>query len=233
MIEFSAGRASVLRGNPACPPERASNVHPSGANGGSRVAPRRRLNSIVALACALGLVGCAAGQRAQPTISVISPEQGTTNDTLLTRWRANREGQCSLAGASAPFVYDDTDNVDAFTPEQAERAKVIWGIVDQRIREIEACYQEALTRNRNLIRQHILSGRLSCNFVVAPEGDVLWSNVDSSDVRSEYLKSCMTTAICGWSFPPAPRSEMVLVEFPMTLQPVRGIPMQRRYVRLH
>jgi hypothetical protein len=173
-------------------------------------------SAAIAIAATLASLGCASSTRPQPTISTVRPEEGTPADAI-TRWRTKHEGGCSLGSSASPFVHDGNDDVEGFAEEQSEHVKAIWAAIDGGLGDIQACYQQMLRRNAGLRRDMFLSGRVTCNFAIAPEGGVLWSNVQSTDVRSEWLKSCISAAICGWSFPPSPTNETLLVEYPMTM----------------
>lgn len=90
-------------------------------------------------------------------------------------------------------------------------AEVIQRIVRQNFGHFRLCYEQGLTKNPRL------EGRVSVRFVIGNDGAV--SAVSAAgDLADQTMKSCLTGAFYGLSFP-APSGGIVTVTYPLMFQP--------------
>ena len=78
--------------------------------------------------------------------------------------------------------------------------------------EVSACYEEGLSRDRNL------RGQADVRFLVGPRGQVEDAEVFSSTLGDRTVEDCIIGAMRRWEFPrPRPRGRSVLLTYPYIL----------------
>jgi len=84
-------------------------------------------------------------------------------------------------------------------------------IIRSKIYEVRECYE------RVLVRQPLLNGRVTIQFVIAGDGTVSDSRLDSSTLGSAAAETCIAERACGWRFPPTNGGGRVIVTYPFNL----------------
>ena len=75
---------------------------------------------------------------------------------------------------------------------------------------IKSCYENALTRNRNL------TGKLTVTFVVGPDGRVKSSFIKKSTITDGIMEECILDVVNRWTFPPPKSGKVVTVNYPFS-----------------
>lgn len=88
----------------------------------------------------------------------------------------------------------------------------IRAVVREHIDEIQACYQEALMRDPELV------GRVVVKFVIAPDGRVRENVVTDTDFADLPMTLCIADAVTNWRFPEPADGNAVSVEYPFLLE---------------
>ncbi len=86
--------------------------------------------------------------------------------------------------------------------------EIVRRIVRQHRRELKACYESELQKNRNL------SGSLTVKFTIAPSGQVIAAVADGGSLQSPPVASCVTRRIRRWVFPAQNGMGVVVVRYP-------------------
>jgi len=90
---------------------------------------------------------------------------------------------------------------------------IIQRVVREHRREIRACYEAELQRNPDL------EGRVSMAWIIAPDGTVSASRVESSSLNSNAVEECMARRIRQWRFPEPLGGGIVNVTYPFVFSP--------------
>jgi TonB family protein len=90
---------------------------------------------------------------------------------------------------------------------------IIQRVVREHRRELTACYEGELQRNP------ALEGTVSVEWVIAPDGSVAASQVDTSTLNSDAVESCITRRIRNWRFPEPRGGGTVRVTYPFVFSP--------------
>lgn len=91
--------------------------------------------------------------------------------------------------------------------------EIIQRVVREHRRELTACYESELQRNPDL------EGTVSVEWVIAPDGSVAASQVESSTLSSDAVESCITRRIRNWRFPEPRGGGTVRVTYPFVFSP--------------
>jgi TonB family protein len=78
---------------------------------------------------------------------------------------------------------------------------------------VKACYERALEGKPTL------AGRVTIQFVIAGDGSVEASRLDSSTIGSPSTEACIVETACAWRFPKTQGGGPVTVTYPFTLAP--------------
>ncbi len=191
-------------------------------------APRtRRVPSLVALVTvALGAPACGASSPRTTPVSAVRPSAGTAEEKV-SQWRGQYGDRCYLADGPAPIAERSPEVVPLSGP-QAEQGEEMWRFVLANDSDLYDCYQRGMLTNR------FLSGRFVVSFAVAPNGSVVWARTNGGEAVSDLVKSCVGETICRWQFPDAKRTEVFLVDYPVSFDRAAGLSSKpQRPVQLH
>jgi hypothetical protein len=89
--------------------------------------------------------------------------------------------------------------------------EIIRRVVRRHVNEVKYCYEKELQHRWNF------SGRLSVQFVIAGNGAVASSAVESSTLNNSAVESCVTMAVRRWMFPKPHGGGIVVVTYPFRL----------------
>jgi len=90
--------------------------------------------------------------------------------------------------------------------------EIIRRIVRHNANQIRYCYEAALRRNPDV------SGRVTVQFLVGGQGQVLTSMVQASDLGDAEAERCIADAVRRWAFPAPQGGGTVLVNYPFLLR---------------
>jgi TonB family protein len=87
-------------------------------------------------------------------------------------------------------------------------------VIRQHLNEVRFCYEQKLAVKPDL------EGRVAVKFVIAPDGSVKGSKVDSSTVNDAEVEACIAKAVARWTFPIPPDGGLVVATYPFIFKPV-------------
>ena len=90
--------------------------------------------------------------------------------------------------------------------------RIIQKVVHQHMRELHACYEKELLKNRSL------AGRIIVMWIIARQGDVSKAFIKESDIKNKNMEKCITNSIKYWRFPPPRDGGIVQVVFPFEFE---------------
>jgi len=117
-------------------------------------------------------------------------------------------GALGIRHASAPEVIPATASVRGSLDKE-----IIRRIVRRHINEVKYCYEQELTKLPSL------AGRIVVQFMIAGNGQVLTSVLQSSTMKNARVESCTVDAVRRWSFPQPEGGGLVTVSYPFSLAP--------------
>jgi hypothetical protein len=94
--------------------------------------------------------------------------------------------------------------------------EIVRRIIRRHINEVKFCYEQAL------VTQPKLGGRILVRFMIAANGQVLSSVVESSTLANARVESCTAQAVRRWEFPRPVGGGLVNVSYPFVLTPAGG-----------
>jgi hypothetical protein len=94
----------------------------------------------------------------------------------------------------------------------------IHAVIGTKTTESTACYERALAA------QPHLSGRVTVQFVVAGDGLVQASRLESSTLSLRPTAICVAQRVCTWRFPKTTGGAPVVVTYPFNFAPAQGSP---------
>jgi hypothetical protein len=124
------------------------------------------------------------------------------------RGYGRQAGALGIRHASAPEVIPATASVRGSLDKE-----IIRRIVRRHINEVKYCYEQELTK------LPALAGRIVVQFMIAGNGQVLTSVLQSSTMRNARVESCTVEAVRRWSFPQPAGGGLVTVSYPFSLSP--------------
>ncbi|MFW5968051.1 MAG: TonB family protein, partial [Persicimonas sp.] len=86
--------------------------------------------------------------------------------------------------------------------------EIIRRVVRQHRREIAACYERELQKDKSL------SGRVKVKFVISANGSVMSASVSESSLDNSTVEQCITGKIRQWGFPDPEGNGIVEVNYP-------------------
>ncbi|HEX7499800.1 MAG TPA: AgmX/PglI C-terminal domain-containing protein, partial [Polyangia bacterium] len=110
--------------------------------------------------------------------------------------------------ASAPEVIPGPSTVRGSLDKE-----IIRRIIRMHSNEVKFCYEQELARHP------ALSGRISVQFVIAANGEVTSSVLQSSTVNNPRVESCVVQAFRRWEFPKASGATNTIVSYPFNFVP--------------
>jgi TonB family protein len=90
--------------------------------------------------------------------------------------------------------------------------EIIRRIIRRHINEVKFCYESELTKNPTL------AGRVSIQFTISGDGQVVASVLQSSSMGNARVESCVVQAVRRWEFPKPERGGIVIVSYPFSFQ---------------
>ena len=93
--------------------------------------------------------------------------------------------------------------------------EVIQAEIKRHENEVRRCYEHGLSRNR------LLAGRVSVSFVIAHNGQVMTSEIQSSTMNDIDGEECLGRSVCNWRFPIPQGGAFVIVSYPYNFAPER------------
>lgn len=93
-------------------------------------------------------------------------------------------------------------------------AAVIRQIIEERLSEIRYCYETALLKHQNL------SGKISTQWTILPDGSVSQLQSASEEISQEILHPCVKQQITKWRFPQPKGGGIVKVKYPFLFNPI-------------
>jgi len=94
--------------------------------------------------------------------------------------------------------------------------EIIRRIVRRHLNEVKYCYEQELTR------LPALAGRIVVQFMIARNGQVLSSVLQSSSMKNARVENCTVQAVRRWQFPEPQGGGLVTVTYPFALSPAGG-----------
>ena len=94
--------------------------------------------------------------------------------------------------------------------------EIIRRIVRRHVNEVKFCYEQELTKLPSL------SGRIVVQFMIAHNGQVLSSVLQSSSMKNVRVENCTVQAVRRWQFPEPQGGGLVTVTYPFSLSPAGG-----------
>ena len=91
--------------------------------------------------------------------------------------------------------------------------EIIRRVVRRHGNEVRYCYEQELARHP------ALSGRIAVQFVIAANGEVTSSSLQSSTMNNPRVESCVVQAFRRWNFPYPSGGGVVLVSYPFNFVP--------------
>jgi len=86
--------------------------------------------------------------------------------------------------------------------------EVVRRVVRLHMNEVKSCYDQ------ELVRKPGLDGRVSVQFVIAANGQVITSVLNSTTMNNARVESCVVDAVKRWSFPAPRGGGIVIVQYP-------------------
>ncbi|HEY3358974.1 MAG TPA: TonB family protein [Polyangia bacterium] len=93
---------------------------------------------------------------------------------------------------------------------------IIRRVIRAHVAEVRACYERQLRVNPGL------SGRVTLQLVIGPQGDVVNVQRQSTTMSSPPLDACLIATARRWRFPAPAGGGAVMVTYPFTFQPAGG-----------
>ena len=91
--------------------------------------------------------------------------------------------------------------------------EIIRRVIRMHANEVKYCYDQELARHP------ALSGRISVEFVIAANGEVTSSKLQSSTMRDPRVESCVVQAFQRWEFPRSSGGGISIVSYPFNFVP--------------
>jgi hypothetical protein len=148
----------------------------------------------------------------------IAPATSTTRGLPSSCYRARGAPADSLPQPAA--LVSQPRDADAAPSKAHEHGgsldkKVIRAEIERHEGEVRTCYERGLTRNR------LLAGRVSILFMIAHNGQVLSSAIQSSTMNDNDVEECLGRSVCDWHFPNPQGGGVVIVSYPYNFAPNR------------
>jgi MYXO-CTERM domain-containing protein len=118
--------------------------------------------------------------------------------------------------ATDPLATPPTVKPGKATVNGAIDEDIVRRIVRAHISELQACYNEGLSRNPRI------GGRLAPQFVISPAGKVSSAVVSESTIRDSKVGVCFAKAFKRWTFPKSSDDKSTIVTYPFELSPWPG-----------
>ena len=91
--------------------------------------------------------------------------------------------------------------------------EIVRRTIRRHINEVKYCYEQELTRNRDL------SGRILVQFTISSTGQVISSVIQNSTMGNARVETCTTQAVRRWEFPKPEGGGLAIVSYPFVLAP--------------
>ncbi len=114
----------------------------------------------------------------------------------------------SFRGASIKLVRREVEIRGGLDPA------VIRQIIEERLPEVRYCYETALLQQTNL------SGKISAQWTIMPDGSVGELKSESDEIKGNILHPCIREQIKRWKFPSPKGGGVVHVKYPFLFSPV-------------
>lgn len=141
---------------------------------------------------------------------------GTPPHSHATAWRDRHRSSCACLPLARPRAHSSDERPAASArPGRAQvvgdlRHEVVRRVVRQHLAEVRFCYE------RGLHEYPSLRGRVTVSWIVGAGGRVTSAAIASSDLQSDAVEACITSAVRRWTFP---SSESVTgVSYPFMLE---------------
>jgi TonB family protein len=96
----------------------------------------------------------------------------------------------------------------------AEAAR-IYRVIGSHLAEVRSCYEQGLLVSSDL------TGRVSVEFVIGPNGRVLNAGLQESTLQNPPVEDCILRAVRTWNFPSPDGGGIVAVGYPFNFLPSR------------
>ncbi len=120
-------------------------------------------------------------------------------------------GQVSLVGAGGSF-FQPVES-EAWTGGGLDRNEIA-AVINRHLSEVRFCYEQGLQQKPKL------SGRLSMNFMIGPQGRVSLAQVTNSSLNHAMVEGCIRDRLKTWNFPKPEGGVTVKVSYPFILRRV-------------
>lgn len=91
---------------------------------------------------------------------------------------------------------------------------VIRQIIEERLSEVQYCYETAL------LKQAGLEGKISASWTIMPDGSVSGLKSESDEINNAILHPCIAEQIKAWKFPSPKGGGVVHVKYPFLFSPM-------------
>lgn len=189
------------------------------------------LDEMKALEARVGAAAIAAMKATLPAMVAVSFDDDAKIESLARVVAAARGSDCPSAlpcqvhavGLLANRGWGGRRRLDNREPEPVTSAKaiikgpmdkdVIREVVRSHIEDVRYCY------NQGLLEQDDLSGRVTVQFTIGPDGAVAAAVIADSDLGHEGVENCIAKATKRWTFPPPTTGGSAVVTYPFVLTP--------------
>jgi TonB family protein len=89
----------------------------------------------------------------------------------------------------------------------------IYRAVDDHLTDLTSCYQQGVSVKSDL------TGRVSVEFIIGPNGRVVRASVKESTLHSPPVETCIVQAVQTWEFPAPDEGGIIVVGYPFYFPP--------------
>lgn len=121
-------------------------------------------------------------------------------------------GKVTLVGTGGNSFFEPIES-EAWSEGGLDR-NAIAAVIFRHLSEVRFCYEQGLQKKPNL------SGRVSMNFMIGPNGSVTTANVNNSSLGHAPVERCIRDRLKTWKFPQPQGGVNVKVSYPFVLRRV-------------
>ncbi len=105
-------------------------------------------------------------------------------------------------------------SITSFASNDRSNREAIRLRIREHLEEVQSCYKTALIQNQTL------DGKLVIHWVVDDQGAVKEVSMleGKSTIKDTGMQSCITDMFKTWSFPPAPKGQVVSIDYPFVFK---------------
>jgi TonB family protein len=172
----------------------------------SRVQRRRRWSLLAVVGALLGCASFGGSRDGAPGSATPAPDarRSTPPDEAVAK-----QPSPSVLGRQPLQPADRRWVMGARDPGRIYRA------VDDHLTDLTSCYQQGVSVKSDL------TGRVSVEFIIGPNGRVVRASVKESTLHSPPVETCIVQAVQTWEFPAPDGGGIIVVGYPFYFPPSR------------